>query len=411
MNQVISNPYEQDPAAAAGGNPYLDLHAAPSADLDDTGPALRQAEQRRVNRKALLFLGGIVLLLMLMAVLVLRGGTRKDGGTKPTEERVSIPTLGDAPPPLPSRSEGVPAEPIGLQPEAQAAPLPPLPAQADYAAAPPAPGFDPPRTQARQTPTLLERRMGLDAGASAAPPMGPQDAYAQALSLTQAAIGGRGAAKPDDSTDGAPAGRARASSARALRRPDALLIRGTMLRCVLETRIVSDIPGYTACILTEPVYSVNGRSLLLERGSKIYGSYDHGPTGDRMAVVWDRITTPSGVDVEMASPGVDNLGGAGHPGQRDPHWPTRIASALMVSLLSDAFKYAAAENGPSTASVAQGVVVVSPYESNTARTLDRIANQAVQESMSRPPTVTLNQGTLVNVYVARDVDFSEVLGR
>ena len=187
-------------------------------------------------------------------------------------------------------------------------------------------------------------------------------------------------------------------------------MRGTTLRCVLSARIISEADGFTSCVLTEPVYSANGRSLLLPRGSKIYGSYQARPKGDRIEVVWDRVVTPDNVDVNMSSPGVDGLGSAGVPGHLDSHWASRITSAVMVSLLSDAFKYAAAENGPASATISQGVVVVSPFESNTARTLDRIANQAAEQAMSRPPTVTINQGTVLNVYVARDVDFSEVLG-
>ncbi|TGV30343.1 TrbI/VirB10 family protein, partial [Mesorhizobium sp. M8A.F.Ca.ET.142.01.1.1] len=105
-------------------------------------------------------------------------------------------------------------------------------------------------------------------------------------------------------------------------------------------RIITDIAGYTSCLLTEPVYSINGRNLLLPKGSKIYGAYGGGPTGKRVEVIWDRITTPNGIDVAMSSPGVDQLGGAGHPGQYSAHWGSRIASALMISLLADAFKYA-----------------------------------------------------------------------
>jgi type IV secretion system protein VirB10 len=129
-----------------------------------------------------------------------------------------------------------------------------------------------------------------------------------------------------------------------------------------------------------------------------------------VAVVWDRITTPNGIDVSMASPGVDGLGGAGHPGRYSAHWGSRIGSALLVSLVSDAFKYAAAKEGPAGTVIGEGgVVLQSPYESSTARTLERLANQALDNR--RPPTVTIRQGTLLNVYVARDVDFSAVVAR
>lgn len=58
------------------------------------------------------------------------------------------------------------------------------------------------------------------------------------------------------------------SNASYIRSPDALLVQGTYLRCVLETRIITDIAGYTSCLLTEPVYSINGRNLLLPKGSR-----------------------------------------------------------------------------------------------------------------------------------------------
>ena len=134
------------------------------------------------------------------------------------------------------------------------------------------------------------------------------------------------------------------------------------------------------------------------------------PRGPRVAVVWDRITTPSGIDIRMDSPGVDGLGGAGHPGHYSAHWGSRIGSALLVSMISDAFKYAAAKEGPAGAVIGEGGVVVhSPYESATARSLERLANQALDAR--RPPTVTIQNGTVLNVYVARDVDFSAVVAQ
>jgi type IV secretion system protein VirB10 len=243
-------------------------------------------------------------------------------------------------------------------------------------------------------PTLLQRRIaasGVDTGNSE-------------TSNPIAAAGLAGKKLPGD-VDSKP------TSAQSLPHADTLMQRGTYIRCVLETRIVSDIPGFSTCLVTEPVYSFNGHTLLLPKGSKLLGSYSGGPTGDREAVIWDRIITPTGIDVNMSSPGIDNLGGAGVPGYYDAHWGKRIGSALLISLLSDAFKYEAAEHGPRNTTISNGLVTQTPFESDTAHTIQNLANQAVREAANRPPTVTINQGTVIYVYVTKDVDFSGVVAR
>src|SRR5690606_14880899 len=110
----------------------------------------------------------------------------------------------------------------------------------------------------------------------------------------------------------------------------------------------------------------------------------------------------TGLDITMASPGVVGLGGPVHPGDYSAHWGSRIGSAMLVSLVGDAFKYAAAQEGPAGTVIGEGGVVVrSPYESATARTIERLAGQALD--VRRAPTVTIVQGTVVNIHVARDV--------
>ena len=243
-------------------------------------------------------------------------------------------------------------------------------------------------------PTLLQRRIAASTDAGDGGPSNSEAASRQAL----------GKNLPGN-VDSIPA------TAQPLPHPDTLMQRGTYIRCVLETRIVSDIPGFSTCLVTDPVYSFNGHTLLLPKGSKLLGSYSSGPKGDREAVIWDRIITPTGIDVNMSSPGIDNLGGTGVPGHYDAHWGKRIGSALLISLLSDAFKYEAAEHGPRSTSISNGVVTQTPFESNTAQTIQNLANQAVREAANRPPTVTINQGTVIYVYVTKDVDFSGVIAR
>ncbi|EJP79826.1 TPA: TrbI/VirB10 family protein [Stenotrophomonas maltophilia] len=393
------SPYGGQGASDAQSNPYFGTsQAEPAPDLDAAAPQLRSAEEQRLNRKALLFLGGIVVLLVAMGLLLFRKGQddKEAASTAPEVARSSTPELPNVSTPEPAPPVSQPA-PIPMLP-----PPEPMPARSslsmDHDAGP-------------RGPTLAERRMGGNAGMvgngdgqSSTPGQPPLDDYTKAM-LAQMANGEK-APEPTRTRRGPDVDDV--SSASFIRSPDALLVRGTYLRCVLETRIITDIAGYTSCLVTEPVYSINGRNLLLPKGSKIYGAYGGGPTGKRVEVIWDRITTPNGIDVAMSSPGTDGLGGAGHPGQYSAHWGSRIASALMISLIADAFKYAAAEHGPESTTVSSnGFAVRSPYESATARTMERLANEAMSER--RPPTVTINQGTIVNVYVAKDVDFTNVL--
>lgn len=404
-NDPNPSSYGQGPAGQApSSNPYYgSVQADSTPDLDASAPQLRSSEEQRLNRKALLFLGGILVLLVAMGFLLLRKG-RDSSADAEVPRQVARATTPDLPSITPPR-------PTTAQEEAEPIPMLPPPPQQQIQGPTYIPRAEPER-QVDRGPSLLDRRIAAGAGVG----MGdggqsPEGASANEdpyLAATMAALQGQNG-------NGAPAKVRRGpdvediSSATYIQSPDALLVRGTYLRCVLETRIITDLAGYTSCLLTEPVYSINGRSLLLPKGSKIYGAYGGGPTGKRVEVIWDRITTPNGIDVAMSSPGIDGLGGAGHPGQYSAHWGSRIASALMISLISDAFKYAAAEHGPESTTVgSNGFAVRSPYESATARTMERLANEALSEGR-RPPTVTINQGTVVNVYVAKDVDFTNVL--
>ncbi|MCW0422460.1 TrbI/VirB10 family protein [Xanthomonas sacchari] len=362
-------------------NPYF-ARQQQTADpnLDANEPVLRSSDLKKLNRKALVFLGGIAALLVLAIFWLVSGSSAPEPAPKPRQEAVVAPALPQTAAPLPVQ----PAEPVQLAEQPSLPPLPPMPTEKDPMV----------QSSSRQDrgPSLLERRMA-----------GMQQ---------EAGMGGQGIGMPQGQELGGLQQQDQVTSAKPIANPDGLLVRGTYIRCVLETRIITDFPGFTSCIITEPVYSINGRRLLLPKGSKILGQYGAAePTGPRMQVVWDRITTPTGIDVTLVGPGVDNLGSAGHPGQYNAHWASRISSALMISLLSDAFKWAAAEHGPKTTTtgVNSGVVTEQPFESNTAQSIQRLADQALDRR--RPATVTINQGTIVNVYVAKDVDFTAVLPR
>ena len=373
----------RDQGEAFQGNPYASQYQrSAEPDLDASAPELRSHNMQQMNRRALFLLGAVVLLLLFLAFWMISNAGRKAEPTKSRDERV---TVAEAP-----ASFALPQLPSTPAPQPAARSIPLLPAPTPTMA--PKPDMQP---WAPHGPTLLERRIA--ASSAGGGDAGSSNPLAAAQQLSGKQLPGGSDAKP--------------TSAQPLTHPDTLMQRGTYIRCVLETRIISDIPGFSSCLVTEPVYSFNGHALLLPKGSKLLGSYSGGPTGDREAVIWDRIITPTGIDVNMSSPGIDNLGGAGVPGYHDAHWGKRIGSALLISLLSDAFKYEAAEHGPRETTISNGVVTQTPFQSNTAQTIQNLADQAVREAANRPPTVTINQGTVIYVYVTKDVDFSGVVAR
>lgn len=392
MNQTPPNEHDDEQARNAppppSDNPYTRREFASEPELDSGAPYLRADDVQRLNRKALVFLAAIVIVLAALAAWIFSGGlsSGEPEARRPTSEQVVIPAAPRDLPELPPERPVVP--PVQTMEE-----LPPLPVvdERDQGGFSGMPGSGQPREL-----SLLERRM--------------QDAIGESGGIP-ADVAGAGGMPPGMQLPGGPRSAVDGpTSASQLYKPNTLLLRGTYIRCILQSRVISDFPGYTSCIVTEPVYSVDGQRLLLPRGSKVQGSYKSDDmTGDRVAIVWDRITTPTGLDINMRSPGVDKLGSAGNEGHYDAHWGQRIASSLLISILADAFKYAAAEHGPESAAYVNGAVVQNPYESATARTMERMANMAMERNMTRAPTITINQGTIVNVYVARDVDFSAVI--
>lgn len=179
-----------------------------------------------------------------------------------------------------------------------------------------------------------------------------------------------------------------------------ILAKGHTIECGLSVRLVSDLAGQASCVLTQNVYSDNGRVVLLERGSEAVGEYratlEQGQR--RLFVIWTRIKTPNGVVIDLDSPGVDGLGGSGLPGQVDNHWWQRIGSAFLLSTVQDAIAYSASRN-------AGGDTIVFQNTQSAGRTM---ADRVLEQSINIRPTLYKNHGDRGMIYVARDLDFGDV---
>jgi type IV secretion system protein VirB10 len=118
-------------------------------------------------------------------------------------------------------------------------------------------------------------------------------------------------------------------------------------------------------------------------------------------VLWTRLRTPSGVTVDLDSPATGELGESGLGGYVDNRWGERLGAAVLLSLIEDAIKYATASQ--ETASGSNNVILP-----NTTAQGSKLAEQVLATTINIPPLLYQNQGGVVGVYVARDLDFSSV---
>jgi type IV secretion system protein VirB10 len=178
-----------------------------------------------------------------------------------------------------------------------------------------------------------------------------------------------------------------------------LLPKGAFIDCTLETAIDSTLPGMTTCVMATDAFGVDGNVVLLERGTKLVGETRGQVTqgAARIFVLWTEARTPTGVVVPLDSPGADELGRSGLPGEVDRHFWQRFGAAMLVSVVNGAVQAAS-----QSARGGGGAVVVNPSSSQDVLT------EILKNTINIPPTVTKRNGDRIQVLVARDVDFRSV---
>ena len=174
-----------------------------------------------------------------------------------------------------------------------------------------------------------------------------------------------------------------------------IIAQGKMIGGIIETAISSDLPGMVRAIVSESVYSEDGRNLLIEKGSRLIGEYRAGLVQGqgRIFVIWNRVITPWGIDIQIASPGTGSLGLSGHGGWIDSHFRERFGASILLSLI-----------GAATAQSNNNQFAVESGEN-----FNESAAIALENSINIRPTLHKNQGDRIKIFVARDLNFKPVL--
>ena len=178
--------------------------------------------------------------------------------------------------------------------------------------------------------------------------------------------------------------------------PSMTIPQGTIIPAVLETALDSTRPGGARALVQRDVHGFDGSRILIPRGSRLYGTYEAGinPGEKRALVQWTRLIRPDGVTIALDSPSSDPLGRAGIEGDVKSRFFARFGSAILQSVLDIGV-------GVATRRASDGVIVALPGSTQ---------NVTGQQSSQARPVLQVAHGTSVSVFVARDLDFSNVGG-
>lgn len=293
----------------------------------------------------------------------------------------------------------VPPPPIEAPLTEVAAPPPPQPAPPPPVAVPQViQGFDPSDARLR-APAVV-----YDVGSSAPQPVQVAQANTTPPAATAAAVPAAaedGTLSADERFAARVTGGA-SDSAKAYRLRDVshVVPQGTVIPAVLETALDSDLPGSVRGVVSRPVKSFDGSRILIPVGSTLIGQYKSAVAEgqSRAFVIWSRVITPVGISIDIGSPATDRLGRGGLDGEVDTHFFSRFGAAILLSVFDAGVSIAGGRNGSTT-----NLIIASPAQAS------RIAEIALQRQITIPATIRVPPGAPVQVFVARDLDFSNVV--
>ncbi len=323
----------------------------------------------------------------------------------------SIPELPEPPKLVPPTPPAPPAPPI-LQPQITVEAVPPTPAEKilQQEATPSKPENVLTKDQRRKSNMIVSGGTGSSGGGA---PTLASLGGAQVPSTTNTPF------DPNYSIELTSAPTAKATS---IGNPRYVIAQGKMIDAVLESAINTDVPGGSIrAVVTRDVYSEYGKNVLIPKGSRLIGRYaDSQPVRGqvRIAASWTRVILPNGIDINMESPYVDRLGRSGATGNVDNKYFEVLGNALLLSIVKVGFAKFAEELNDSSITTSQtqdnatGTTTTTSTATPTGSAiidavddLGTVVEGLVESYLNAAPTITIDQGTQLKVFVQQDIVF------
>ena len=183
-----------------------------------------------------------------------------------------------------------------------------------------------------------------------------------------------------------------------------LIVQGTIIPAILETAINTELPGNIRAQVTSPVYSYDGQTILMPAGTRLIGTYNSkiSIAQNRVLIAWNRAITPEGKSVKLAATGTDRLGRAGQDGNVDTRFFERFGTAALISTISAIPSFLANDDATGNSTIKASTDVAT----DVSKDLKDATEDVLEEYLRLPPIIRVPQGTIMNILVNQDLDFS-----
>jgi type IV secretory pathway VirB10-like protein len=181
---------------------------------------------------------------------------------------------------------------------------------------------------------------------------------------------------------------------------DMKILPGRLIMAVLEFSIHSSLSGKVRAIISNDVYSEDGRRVIFPGGSRLVGQYAGGMEFgiNRLFVIWETVITKTGQVINIGSPSLGPLGRSGVHMFIDTHFWDRFGSSLMLSVINGAVSIA---GGFATEGSAQ---TVQDVQAN----LNKSSEMALEQALKIKPTGHSHHGSEIVVFISRKLDFTNI---
>lgn len=180
------------------------------------------------------------------------------------------------------------------------------------------------------------------------------------------------------------------------------VLEGTLIDAVLTNRLDGSVAAPVNCLVTNPVYSHDGRYILIPAGARVLGHTNpvqaFGET--RLAVSFNRLVMPDGRTYRLDSfMGLNDIGDAGLRDQVNQHYKSTFGASAAVGLISGFAQYLG--TGAFNRGSGDRTVVITGGVSDAAT---QSTAQVMNRYLNRPPSITIREGHRVKVYVTNDFE-------